>query len=255
VEQRHHRFKRALEQALLLRGSREFANRQEYEAFLRKLFQQLNAGRQNRLQDELAVLRKLPPQRLNDCKRLRVKVGIGSTIQVLNNTYSVASRLIGEQVEVRVYAQQLEVWYAQRCVETLPRLRGQRHHRIDYRHIIGWLVRKPGAFANYRYRSDLFPSSVFRIVYDLLQSQRPTQADREYLTLLSLAAKEGESRVEAILAFLLEKEELPLPETVQSRLKQETTVSTPATSLHIEPVNLSLYDGLLESEEVSVWYH
>lgn len=255
VEQRHHRLKRALDQALLLRGSREFSTRQEYEAFLRKLFQQLNAGRQERLQEELAVLGKLPRQRLDDCRRLQVKVGLGSTIQVLNNTYSVSSRLIGERVEVRVYAQQLEIWYAQRCVETLPRLRGQRQHRIDYRHIIGWLVRKPGAFANYRYRSDLFPCSGFRMAYDVLQSQRPAQADRDYLNLLYLAAQEGESRVEAILACLLEQEELPLVETVQARLNQETASPTPANSLHIAPVNLSLYDGLLEREEESVWWH
>ena len=95
----------------------------------------------------------------------------GSTIRVNNNTYSVDSRLIGEKVQVRVFAEQLEVWYAQRQVETLPRLRGQGKHRIQYRHIIDWLVRKPGAFDNYRYRDDLFPTSRFRIAYDALKQE------------------------------------------------------------------------------------
>jgi hypothetical protein len=74
-------------------------------------------------------------------------------------------------------------------VERLPRLRGQYLHRIDYRHVIDWLVRKPGAFAQYRYQSDLFPTSRFRIAYDALQAQAPASADRESLKLLLLAAK------------------------------------------------------------------
>ena len=34
------------------------------------------------------------------------------------NTYSVDSRLIGEDVEVRVHADELQVWYAQGQVRT-----------------------------------------------------------------------------------------------------------------------------------------
>ena len=78
------------------------------------------------------------------------------------NVYSVNSRLIGEWVEARLYAERVEVWYAQKQVEQLPRLRGRGKHKIAYRHVIDWLVRKPGAFADYRYRADLFPSSRFR---------------------------------------------------------------------------------------------
>ena len=82
-----------------------------------------------------------------------MRVGPSSTIRVQHNVYSVHSRLMGEQVEVRLGAEALEVWYAQRQVEVLPRLRGEHKHRIEYRHIIDWLVRKPGAFENYRYLS------------------------------------------------------------------------------------------------------
>ena len=163
VEQSHRQFKRALDQALMLRGSRDFASRPAYEAFLRHLFERLNAGRRGRLAEELPVLRPLPGRRLESCKRLRVRVDCGSTVHVEGNTYSVASRLIGERVEARVYAERVEVWYAQRLVEALPRLRGRGKHRVAYRHVIDWLVRKPGAFADYRYRADLFPSSHFRL--------------------------------------------------------------------------------------------
>jgi len=254
VEQRHHRFKQALEQALLLRGSRDFADRAEYEAFLRNLFNQLNAGRWERLQEELKVLRRLPAYRLDDGQRFKVKVNSGSTIQVLFNTYMVSSRLIGEQVEARVYAERVEIWYAQRCVETLPRLRGKGNQWIDYRRIIGWLVRKPGAFANYRYRAELFPSSQFRMVYDALKEQSPAHADRDYLKILYLAAQEGESRVEEILRHQLKNDEPIDPKSIESGLHEMAGNFPVPTGVDIAPVDLRLYDRLMD-EEVSAWVH
>ena len=115
-----------------------------------------------------------------------------------------ASRLIGERVEARLYAEHIEVWYAQRLVESLPRLRGRGKHRINYRHVIDWLVRKPGAFADYRYREDLFPTSRFRLAYDVLLAQQPERAAKEYLGILHLAARQSEAGVEAALARLLD---------------------------------------------------
>ena len=115
-----------------------------------------------------------------------------------------SSRLIGEWVEARLYAERVEVWYAQKQLEQLPRLRGRGKHRIDYRHVIDWLVRKPGAFADYRYRADLFPSSRFRLAYDLLREQQPLRAAKEYLGILQLAARQTESGVEAVLERLLD---------------------------------------------------
>ncbi len=69
IEQRHYRFKKAVDQALQLRGSRDFVSRQDYEAFLQKLFDQLNAGRKKRLSEELKLLKRLPERRLDDCKK------------------------------------------------------------------------------------------------------------------------------------------------------------------------------------------
>lgn len=109
VEQSHHRFKRALDQALMLRGSRDFATRADYETFVRQLFDQLNRNRSQRLDEELPLLRSLPLRRLNDMRQQKVKVGRSSTIHILHNTYSVHSRLIGETVEVRIGADHLEI--------------------------------------------------------------------------------------------------------------------------------------------------
>ena len=141
-------------------------------------------------------MRELPARRMESAKRERVKVDSGSLIHVERNAYSVNSRLIGAQVEARVYLDHVEVWYGQKKVEDLPRLRGRGKHRIDYRHIIEWLVRKPGAFENYRYQEDLFPTSRFRMAYDALQETTPGRASKEYLKILKLAAEAGEVQVD-----------------------------------------------------------
>lgn len=156
IEQRHHRFKTAIDQALMLRGSRDFASREAYAEFLQQRLTLLNAGRRERLKEERRQLGPLPARRLEACKRLQARVDSGSLIHVDRNSYSVPSRLIGEKVEVRLFVEHLEVWYAQKKVEHLPRLRGRDKHRVNYRHVIDWLVRKPGAFAQYRYRQELF---------------------------------------------------------------------------------------------------
>jgi hypothetical protein len=244
VEQSHHRFKVAVEQALLLRGCRDFADRAEYATFLAGVMRQRNAGRRQRFAEELAVLRALPRRRLDASRRLRVRVGAGSAMRVLKNTYSVHSRLIGEEVTVRVRAEELEVWYGQRQVDRLPRLRGVGKHRIDYRHVISWLVRKPGAFANYRYRDELFPTSRFRQAYDWLLAASPLQAAREYLQILEQAALGSEERVDAALQQLLAAEQ-PLSAEAVATVVDGAAGPATITDVHITAVDLESYDGLL----------
>ena len=141
VEQSHRRFKEAVEQTLLLRGSRDFESRETYARFLQELVAARNVGRRKRFEEELPQLRPLPERRRESCKRILVRVDRGSLIHVDHNTYSVPSRLMGERVEVRLYGEHVEVWYAQRETERFPRLRGREKHAINYRHIIDWLVR------------------------------------------------------------------------------------------------------------------
>ena len=249
IEQRHNRFKRAVKQSLMLRGSRDFINREEYEQFLKKLFMQLNSGRRDRFEEELKVLRRLPKCHLDSCKCLQVKVGPSSTIHVNHNTYSVNSRLIGEWVKIRLYAGHLELWYAQRCIEKIPRLRGERKHHIQYRHIIDWLVRKPGAFENYRYREDLFPTHRFRVAYDFLKRSNPNRSNKEYLKILHLAARENESLVDAALDFLIDKEKAITIEAVEALVKSEQKI-TSAKDVCIDKVDIKAYDALIEERMV-----
>ena len=205
VEQAHHRLKRAIEQELLLRGSRDFLERDDYERFIQRIIERRNAGRLKRLGEELEVMAPLPDRRLEDFIGYRVKVSPSSTIRVRNNTYSVDSRLIREKVEVRMWADHLEVRYASQVVARMPRLRGEGKHRIDYRHVIHSLVRKPGAFARYRWREDLFPGVLFRVAYDELREDCLGTADRQYLGILELAAEEREQRVGQALKKLIER--------------------------------------------------
>jgi hypothetical protein len=251
VEQRHHRFKRALDQALMLRGSRNFATRKEYEIFLEGLFAQLNSNRHDRFKEELAVLRSLPAKQLSASTKLTVGVGPSSTIRVKHNVYSVHSRLIREKVTVRLYAERLEIWHGQSHIENIPRLRGSGNHHIQYRHIIDWLVRKPGAFENYRYRSDLFPTSRFRIAYDELKRHHAvTKASKEYLLVLKLAAKESESAVDDALRFLFDRNRPISAETVE-RLVLSGQKPVPVTDVRISAVVLHAYDCLLGGAEVT----
>ncbi len=243
VEQRHHRFKRAVEQELLLRGSRDFASGVEYQRFLQALFVRLNAGRKQRLAEEMALMRELPERRMESAKRERVKVDSGSLIYVDRNVYSVPSRLIGEIVEARLTMDQVEVWYGQRKVVEMPRLRGRRKHRVDYRHIIDWLVRKPGAFENYRYRDELFPTSRYRMAFDALEERHGVRGCKEYLLILELAAKESEAKVDEALRTLLELSEVEISaRRIEEMLGFEQRVSL--REVEVAAVDLRIFHQL-----------
>lgn len=250
VEQRNHRLKRAVHQALLLRGSFDFESIEEYQLFLRDLFARMNRGRRERFLEEQRVLSHLPERRLESCTRLEVTVGRTSTIRVSNNTYSVESRLIGEKLHVQLFADHLDLYYAQKRVDTLPRLRGKCRHLINYRHVIDQLQRKPGAFENYRYREEMFPGSCFRVAYDELKERHTQQvAAREYLKILALAAKESEAAVTSALTELCGRQ----PITAQAVEELVCTKQRPApvTDVGVAAVDLASYDRLLSMQEVA----
>jgi hypothetical protein len=248
AEQSHHRFKTAVDQALLLRGSRDFGDRAAYEQFLAALFAGRNLGRAERLAEERPGLRQLPSRRVDAWHRVRVRVTQGSTIRVGSNSYSVPSRLIGEKVDVHVMAEHLEIWHGAVLVERVPRQRGRHKHSINYRHVIDWLVRKPGAFAAYRHREAMFPTSRFRRAYDTLLEQCPGRVAKDYLRILELAARESEAGVDAVLGRLLEWGVPITPTAVEEQLRHDLGLPR-AMEVVIATVDLSSYDLLLETVE------
>ncbi len=231
----------------MLRGSRDFNSRDEYEAFLKNMFSRLNSGRQVRLKEEIPKLRELPVRRIEDFTDCIAKVSPGSTIRVQKNTYSVHSRLRGEKVTARMHMNHLEVLYGQRVVEIIPRLHGEKKHFIQYRHIIDSLIRKPGAFDNYKYRDCLFPTSYFRIAYDALVSAHPhKKAVREYLSILNKAAKISEDKVNYALKTIIESGKTVTAVEVDSIINSCKDYNV-VPDISIPDVDLSMYDNLIET--------
>jgi transposase len=245
AEKSHHLIKTAVDQTLLLRGSRNFPSRRDYEDFLCAVIAERNQSRSVRFAEEQAGLRPLPVRRLDAETRLVSQVRASSTILVGKNVYSVPSRLIGETVEVRLGAERLSVYYGGRCMESdIERLRGSNRHRINYRHVIGSLVRKPGAFASYAWREECFPTSRFRMAYDLLLTSHGARAAKEYLRILELAAMENESAVDEALRDLLDRGLVVDFASVAHHVAQATSVAPPR-QVHVAPVDLCGYDALM----------
>ena len=245
VEQAHHRFKQAVDQALHARGSRDFPDRSAYQHFVQTLVYKRNQTRTSRFAAEQAVLRPLPAAPLAPCKELRVTVSRFSTMQILGNTYSVPSRLIGTHVLIRVRAETLEGYVGTAHAFSLPRLVGKHQHRINYQHIIWSLVRKPGAFAAYRYRDELFPTTTFRLAYDQLVAQRASRADHQYVRILHLAASVSEAEVETALMVLLETGTLPAFDAVRDLVCIPQQSAIP--SMQPPTLDLTPYDQLIPS--------
>lgn len=245
AEKAHDLLKSALEQALLVRGSRDFATVDEYMAFVRRVVdERFHRGREDKIAIERAALKPLPATRLPEYTKVNPVVRRWSTIHVAGHIYSVPSRLIGHEVEARVYADVIEVRLpgVDKPLATMPRLRGEVSHRIDYRHVIWSLVRKPGAFAAYRYREDLFPSLVFRRAYDSLRGRRGDRADVEYVRILHLAASTTEHGVESALLALLGRGAAFDYADVKA-IAQPEQPAVPEVNIGVP--DLTRYDGLL----------
>jgi hypothetical protein len=243
VEQAHRRTKSILAQMLVLRGSHDFPSVDEYQRWVREVIErEHNALHGEKLVEERRHLRPLPVIALPAYTTFTVRVRRWSTIRVVNHTYSVPARLIGERVRVQLHHDQLEVYYAGKLVERLPRLRGQRWARIDYHHVIWSLVKKPGAFARYRWREELFPSLVFRRTYDALRGFHSERADPEYVRILYLAAVSGEQPVEQALGELLDGGERFDADRVRHTVRPERPIVPMVT---IGAPDLKVYDALL----------
>ena len=194
------------------------------------------------LSEEMAVMKALPARDWNDPKEVWPTVTSFSTISVDKVVYSVPSRLIGRSLKALAYPEVVRVFFGSEMVQEMPRLQpGSK--KINYRHMVAHLMRKPGAFANYQYREEMFPSLIFRQAYDALSQGRLERADKEYLSLLNLAAMGSEQDVEVALAALLEAGQLPLFVTVRELVATECPSEVP--SVFIAAPELVSYDLLL----------
>jgi hypothetical protein len=154
----------------------------------------------------------------------------------------VPARLIGAFVQAQVSEETVRFVYRGEEIASYPRSTGK-VPRIDYRHIIASLVRKPGAFAGYLYREELFPRPVFRQAFDRLTVVEERKASERYLRLLQLAADFGEDRVADRLGALLRRGELPLADVIEGQLRDPIPV-TPLALTVFTP-ELGSYDALI----------
>ena len=252
VESSHRYLKEAIEQALLLRGHRDFDTRATYEGFVREAVMRRNRRNAAAFRIEREQLQDLPQRRTTDFVEEEARVTRCGTFTVRAILYSAPSRLIGHRLKVRLYSDRLECYLSGGLVLTLARgarspLNG-RGRMLDYRHFIDALRRKPQAFKALVFRDALFPREAYRRTWEQLElklTQR--QACQTIVALLEMAARDG---VEGVLAqrldALLAVGELPDVRRLREEFAPhkaelpQVTVEIPAPSI---------YDALLPSEQ------
>lgn len=255
VEASHRHLKQAIEQALLLRGHRDFSDRAAYEAFLAEVVMRRNRRNGVAFRIEREHLGDLPPRRTTDFVEDEARVTRCGTFTVRNILYSAPSRLIGHRLKVRIYSDRIQCYLSGSLVLSCARgLRAPGHSRgrvIDYRHFIEALKRKPGAFKGLAFRDSLFPREAYRRTWEALErSQSDRQACRTMVGLLELAAMNG---VEAILAdkleALLAAHRLPDLLALSEEFAPRTQSSAPQVAVDLPSAHT--YDALIATEEIA----
>lgn len=258
IEGPHGHLKRALQQALLLRGSSDFADLGAYRRFVDEVVGRANAGRRKLLEIERSELQSLPPRRTDEFDEELVTVTRNSGFLLRHVFYTVPSRLISHRLRVRLYDDRLECFLGSTQVLSLPRGRqpggaqGNRNgYVVDYRHVIRSLRRKPMALLNLVYRDQLFPREAFRRTWDvLIVTQSARSACRTMVGLLALAHDRAcEAELAAALQTTLDAGEEPDLMVLQQRFTPSTmtvpdvTVTTPTAIA---------YDALLSTPQAWV---
>jgi hypothetical protein len=215
VESSHRHIKNRIEQSLIVRNSNDFASIEEYRKFIRECTNQHNKQFTSRIKTELASLQSLPTAKAVDYTEITVVVSCTSTIDVRRVTYSVPSRLIGEKLLVRLYSDRLECYLGSTHAITIDRAQkpsgSQRLHKIDYRHIIDSLVKKPGAFRGAHLRDAILPNDNYRRIWKHVSNAMSIKNANKFIVgVLYLAAKHNCENDLAIEIIGLIENNLPL---------------------------------------------
>ena len=248
VEGPHGHLKRAIEDALLLRGSHDFDTLADYRAFVDELVSRRNSHLRTRIDAERAVLRPLPPGRTDDFDPARVWVTSFGGFTLRRVFYSVPSRLVGHQLTVHLYDDRLEIFLGATPLLTLARGRktpdGRNGYVVDYRHVIHTLRRKPMALRNLVYRDQLFPREAYRRAFDALsEAKGERRACRDTVALLALAHERNcEAALAEQLGASLDEGALPDPKALAAMFAPATT---PLPAVNVELGSLADYDVLL----------
>ena len=215
IESAHGHLKKAVRDALILRGSSDFADLASYRRFIDEVIGRRNARVAPRIDLERASLKPLPSRRAQDFEEVIVAVTSSSGFVLRKVFYSVPSRLIGHRLRVRIHDDRLDIYLGGTLQITVPRGRshsnGRHGHVVDYRHVIHALRRKPMALMGLVYRDKLFPRAAYAQTFEALTGALPARAAcRIMVELLSLAHERGcEAELADYLAQDLETGRLP----------------------------------------------
>jgi hypothetical protein len=254
IEGLHRHWKRRLEQQLIQRGSRDFETEAEYRQLVAQVTATLNGRYEvaGRLEIERLHLQPLPVERFADYDPVVVRVRSTSTIEVRQVTYSVPSRLIGQQLTVHLRHDRLDLFLRSQFIETLPRLHARKGQsgplrRIDFRHVIESLRRKPRALLRAQLQSDLLPGESWRQLWrQLLAALPPDEAAKVMVDALHVAAKTGDlAAVERYLRRQLRSGELSLMALRDHYALRPPRGLAAMPQLQIPEHTLSSYDELL----------
>ena len=252
-ESLHGHFKDYVDQRLRLRLSREFDSIDDYKNFLKECLAKRNDSRQAAFKAEKLELDPLPRGVFPTYTTLDVRVKSNSVITVKQNRYAVPSCLIGFKVQVRIYADTVELWYLSKKQFQMPRLIGKDKEYIDFRYVIDSLVRKPNAFESYRYREHMYPTLEFRKAFDsLVKHFGDHRAIRLYLKILHTAKQENVATLQGLLTQINSNVESLTAATITAKLKElhSTDSGSVDIDVNVETPDLDDYDGLLEHKEV-----
>jgi hypothetical protein len=247
IEAPHGHLKQAIEDALLLRGSRDFDSLDAYRRFIDEIVGRRNARLKKRLELERPALQTLPAHRTTDYEETIVTVTSTSGFTLKKVFYSVPSRLIGHRLRVRLYDDRLECFLGSTPLMTLRRGRphssGKHGHVIDYRHVIHALRHKPMALLNLVYREQLFPRRAYQRAFEaLLASDGERQACRTMVGLLALAHdRTCEAELAEAINAELDAGRLPDVDTLGRRFAPNPAAMPDIT---VEAASLHLYDEL-----------
>jgi hypothetical protein len=247
VESAHGHLKQTLEDTLLLRGSRDFADLDAYRAFVDIVVGRRNANLAKPIALEKAVLSVLPRSRTTDFEEKVIPVTSSGGFSLRRVFYTVPSRLIGHRLRVRIFDDRLECFLGVTPVARLRRGRpttdSQDAHVVDYRHIIHALRRKPMALANLVYRDQLFPRLAYRRAFEALQEQGDLRRACKITVELLALAHERACEAELAEAIDAELEARRLPDLAALRERfRPTTAAVPHVVVNLEP--LGAYDEL-----------
>jgi hypothetical protein len=250
VEGPHGHLKAGLNDALLLRTSRDFPDLDAYRRFIDEVIGKRNARLdKNAIQAERAALKPLPERRIADYEEVRVYVTTSGGFVLRRVFYTVPSRLIGHHLTVRRYDDRLECFLGTSCVATLrrgwpPKDSDKHGHVPDYRHVIHALRKKPMALLNLVYRDELFPRVAYKRAFEvLLDREGEKAACRTSVGLLALA---HECACEAELAVAIEDalDAGAVPDLDELRRRfTPSAVTIPEVRIMMPP--LSVYDDLV----------